>query len=681
MKSLNLYFVFTITLLYNYQALSQCNINIPSNAVIGSADLGGSGSNLRWLCENDVVSSNGGGSNTYFIEDGGIVNSSGGGSHIIYVKNGGKLNIEGGGGSISVFYESNAIINNNLTGGGSNTFNLCQSIIFNYSSAPSSSCNQILSTGEIDIKLNGIVSAENNQIKNISDPTHSQDAATKSYIDSLISDLQEQINVLQSTSNPGTSVFTEADPDINDGIITFEETGPSFSAENMQPVDRSVGNWNRFGGNENGNVSIEYVENPDKTDPNESDNVVEVTEPAGVESWAGFYFMLNEKINFPVGKEAIKFDFYSPGPGHNVLLKLEDELPNGNDGKKSTGDLFAVTEGTGWETLVFNVPEGKIEDGAYNTMTMILGFGLSNDAEVKYYIDNFDFATPKNVPTDAPNAPTYPADEVISIFSDAYTDVEGTDFNPAWGQSTNVYIKEIALNNVLKYEGLNYQGTAFASALDVSGKTKLHIDYFTGDSTTLNFFLISSFDEKAFALDVNNVGEWNSVYIDLSHYSDVVDLSDVIYFKVEGNGTVYFDNIYFFGGGLHYSPDYSGTFGGTSVTNGVFEFPSSAQDWAGFANENQAIYPLAFPNGGKVTFNAATAGTDIQVKFRFEADVWPNVDPAYDTSIITVSRTDLAEYSVDIPPQGENTFKSALFYLVTRDQQLTAYDFVITSYD
>lgn len=363
----------------------------------------------------------------------------------------------------------------------------------------------------------------------------------------------DQGEIIIDPVDPGTPVFIEADPNLNDGVITFEETGPSFSAENMQPEDRSVGNWSRFGGDdENGHITIAYVENPNKTAPNESDNVVEVTEPAGVQSWAGFYFMLSEKINFPAGKEAIKLDFHSPGPGHNVLLKLEDELANGTEEKKSTGDFFAVTEGTGWETLVFNVPEGKIEDGAYNTMTMILGYGLSNDAEVKYYIDNIDFATPKEViipdaPTTAPDAPSTPADQVISIFSDAYTDVEGTDFNPDWGQSTAVSFEEIASNNVMKYEGLNYQGTAFASALDVSGKTKLHVDYFTGDSTTLNFFLISDGAEKAFALDVTNVGEWNSVDIDLSHYSDVVDLTGVIQFKVDGNGTVYFDNIYFYG--------------------------------------------------------------------------------------------------------------------------------------
>ena len=52
-----------------------------------------------------------------------------------------------------------------------------------------------------DIKFNGTISAENNQIKNIVDPTESQDAATKAYIDTLINNLQSQLNDLKSTGS------------------------------------------------------------------------------------------------------------------------------------------------------------------------------------------------------------------------------------------------------------------------------------------------------------------------------------------------------------------------------------------------------------------------------------------------------------------------------------------------
>ena len=59
--------------------------------------------------------------------------------------------------------------------------------------------------------LDGVVSAENNQIKNIADPTDAQDAVTKSYVESLLSDyqsqidnLQDQIDALQASSGSGT---------------------------------------------------------------------------------------------------------------------------------------------------------------------------------------------------------------------------------------------------------------------------------------------------------------------------------------------------------------------------------------------------------------------------------------------------------------------------------------------
>ena len=62
-----------------------------------------------------------------------------------------------------------------------------------------------------NILLNGSVSAENNQIKNVADPTDAQDAVTKSYVENLlkeyqsqINNLQEQIDALQAVNNSGT---------------------------------------------------------------------------------------------------------------------------------------------------------------------------------------------------------------------------------------------------------------------------------------------------------------------------------------------------------------------------------------------------------------------------------------------------------------------------------------------
>lgn len=501
-----------------------------------------------------------------------------------------------------------------------------------------------------------------------------------------------------------TPEFIEGiNPNLNSGPITFEDEGPSFQEEDRQPEDRSAGNWSRFGGVDETNISVSYSENPGTNSINNSSRVLKISEPVGVQSWAGFYFMLEEKINFPSGKEAMAVQFYSPGPGHNVLLKLEDELVNGTEGKKSTGDLFAVTTGTGWETLIFNIPELEGRDGNYNTITMILGYGITNDAAVNYYVDNFDFATPVEViaataPEDAPEVPLYNAEEVISIFSDAYTAVEGVNLNPNWGQSTVVTEEIIAENTVLKYENLNYQGTTFETALDLSSKTKMNLDYFSSDATVLKIFLISpdgddqddAAEETFYELDLTNSSQWNRAIIDLSHFAEVVDLSEVFQLKVEGNGTVYLDNLFFYGGtatsGDKTANTYEGAFGGATVVNGTFNFPSSAEAWAGFADLTPAV--LSFPHGGKITFNAATAGKDVTLSFKFERLAYnaegneaADTEPSFFTENITISGSDTTAYTLTIAPQdSENTYASHLLYLITRDAEVTLSDIVITSY-
>ncbi len=168
------------------------------------------------------------------------------------------------------------------------------------------------------------------------------------------------------------------------------------------------------------------------------------------------------------------------------------------------------------------------------------------------YVDNVYFYNAGKVtstgPTVAAPTPTRNSADVISLFSDAYTNVAGTDFNPNWGQSTVVSQTPIAGNNTLRYANLNYQGAQFGSNVNASSMTHLHLDLWTKNSTSLNVYLISSGPvEKAFALTVPTNG-WASVDIPLSNFSPV-DLKNLIQFKFDGNGDIFLDNLYFYKGG------------------------------------------------------------------------------------------------------------------------------------
>ena len=347
----------------------------------------------------------------------------------------------------------------------------------------------------------------------------------------------------------GCDSFTEALPSLNTATIDFECNGNPFSEEGALSDDNLTGTWGRFGGAAGtAFLKLGYANNPNPGDVNSSSKVLSISEDANIEPWAGFFFNLNEKITFPAGQEAISIDVHSAAPGQSVLLKIEDSSNSDN-----FKEVIIVTTASGaWEKLVYNF--SAEDNNKYDRIVIIAASTTTNSTATTHYIDNIAFSTPVVVeepdsPTSAPTAPTLDAADVMSVFSDSYTDVAGTDFNPNWGQSTQVSNLDLDGNSVIKYANLNYQGTAFASPLNVSGYTSIHVDYWTSDSTALNFFLISSGEgkEKAKALDVSNLGQWNSVDIALTDFSDVVDLSDVIQFKVDGNGTVFFDNIYFHG--------------------------------------------------------------------------------------------------------------------------------------
>lgn len=320
-------------------------------------------------------------------------------------------------------------------------------------------------------------------------------------------------------------------PNFNTGI-DFESHDPEFT----------------FFGQKEGAISIAIIDNPVSEGINTSAKVVEVIQSPDIEPWAGFLFDLSEKIDFSVNR-TVKIKVYSPAEGQDVNLKLEDI----EDSTLNTETVATTTVANEWEELSFIFSPS--DSDKYDRAILFFDFQGEKAEETTHYFDDIILVEGDGntggggaeVPTVAAPTPLIAEADVISIFSDAYTNVADTDFNPNWGQATVVTQEEVAGNNTLKYETLNYQGTAFANAIDISGMTMLHIDYWTTDSTGFNGFLISTGPaETAHAFTVTT-GEWVSVDIPLSEFTDV-DLTDVIQMKFDGNGTIYLDNIYFHNG-------------------------------------------------------------------------------------------------------------------------------------
>ena len=145
-------------------------------------------------------------------------------------------------------------------------------------------------------------------------------------------------------------------------------------------------------------------------------------------------------------------------------------------------------------------------------------------------------------PQTAAPVPSQDSADVISVYSDAYESI-ATELNPGWGQATQTAEVDIAGNNTLEYASLNYQGLEYPQT-DVSAMEYVHLDYFTNDATALDFFLISTgLKENAYSIDIVT-GSWQSIDIPLSAYT-VPELDKVLNFKTVGDGTVWFDNLYF----------------------------------------------------------------------------------------------------------------------------------------
>jgi hypothetical protein len=233
------------------------------------------------------------------------------------------------------------------------------------------------------------------------------------------------------------------------------------------------------------------------------------------------------------------------------LLKFEAPAAGGDV------ELAFTTTGTDWQTISLDFGAGLSN---YGKLVIFTDKGAGNTAVDTYLIDdisggtNVTPPTPAEAPTTAaPVPPAMVASDVISLYSDAYTDI-ATNFDQGWCGASSVEEVMVAGNATMAYLNNDCQGIDFNAAIDASSFTHMHVDVyidetdFEGKVFNLKFVRAGG---DALEVNFNSAsspslvgGAWISidVAVDLSAFTDLKQ------FGITNNNknNSWYDNLYFY---------------------------------------------------------------------------------------------------------------------------------------
>jgi hypothetical protein len=248
--------------------------------------------------------------------------------------------------------------------------------------------------------------------------------------------------------------------------------------------------------------------------------------------------------------------------------------------------------------------------GFYDITIVVMGGAIETTTYVQ---ENFEVTAIEAPAVSAPTPPARQPDDVISVFSAAYDDVEGTDYFPDWGQGgqgSSWAMFDLAGDEVLQYVNLSYQGIALAegTTVDVSAMEYLHVDVWTTDAVTdLETNLINNAGGTVTQTPISqslSAGEWTSLDIPISDYTDQGQVvSEIFQLMFVGEpwaaGTVFIDNIYFY-------KESTDAFDDGLLVNGDFELGSA--NWLVGVGPDPAPVVVDGDGNTHYSFNVENAG-------------------------------------------------------------------------
>lgn len=230
----------------------------------------------------------------------------------------------------------------------------------------------------------------------------------------------------------------------------------------------------------------------------------------------------------------------------------------------STGELLAAnTLINQWEELTFDFTSiiGAPSSTNIDQIIIFPDF-LARGQDNICYFDNIKFSSQGpllNEPMTPAPTPTYNASNVLSMFSNPYTNVAVDTWQTGWSQGSLTDI-QIAGNDTKKYANLNFVGieTTGANILNVSNMTHLRVDAWTANITNFRIKLVDFGPDFAYAGGddtehelsfVPSLESWNTYDIPLVNFTSLNSTQHIaqLIFSCDpiGTGVVFIDNVLF----------------------------------------------------------------------------------------------------------------------------------------
>lgn len=156
-------------------------------------------------------------------------------------------------------------------------------------------------------------------------------------------------------------------------------------------------------------------------------------------------------------------------------------------------------------------------------------------------------------PTTAAPVPTWPANQVMAVYSDSYELQANWGYCEGWGQTTTLTQSEIDGNHYLAYANFNYLGWGCASSYNVMTMEKLHLDIWADAAGQIGIMPIYggpglTTDDTHRKIVTLAANQWNSFDLDLATDFAGLNLASIFQFKFD-NGTITdfaLDNVFFY---------------------------------------------------------------------------------------------------------------------------------------